>query len=89
MASDGLSNRAKQGTCRMCQRVRSTEKYLMAVGEVRHGFATGHIWECADAEDCDKAAEKKMTDKPAGSLVYERIKAAITKGRLKEYIHIN
>jgi hypothetical protein len=60
MASDGISNRAEHGTCRMCLRVRKTDKFLKAVGEVRHGFVTGHIWECTDVDDCEKAIEKKL-----------------------------
>lgn len=43
MASNGLDSTAKSGKCRICQRVRNTSKYLKAVGEVRHGYATGHI----------------------------------------------
>lgn len=60
MASNGLLKRAKTGKCRMCYRVRSTDKYLKAVGEVHHGSATGHIWECKDEKECEEAANKKI-----------------------------
>ena len=60
MASNGLLNKAKRGKCRICNRVRSTAKYLKAVGEVRHGYATGQIWECKDFEDCEEVAMKKI-----------------------------
>jgi hypothetical protein len=84
MASNGLDKRAKNGTCRICQRVRNTEKYLKAVGEVRHGFATGHIWECRDAEECDKTAKEKLNS-PMSIVVHERIKSALAKGRFTKY----
>lgn len=56
MASNGLLNRAKKGKCRICYRVRCTNKHVKAVGEVRHGFATGHVWECKDIEECENGA---------------------------------
>jgi hypothetical protein len=55
MASNGLLNRAKNGKCRNCKRVRNTAKYLNDVGEVRHGFAVGYIWECIDKDECNKS----------------------------------
>ena len=62
MASNGLLNRAKKGTCRICQRSRSTFDKVKEVGEVRHGFAVGYIWECIDTTDCDKAAKERLQD---------------------------
>jgi hypothetical protein len=56
MASNGLLNRAKKGKCRICQRQRCTEKHVRAVGEVSHGYATGHIWECIDVVECKEKA---------------------------------
>lgn len=86
MASDGLKIKALTGTCRMCLRARSTDKYLNAVGEVRHGYATGHIWECIDKEECDKAAEKKLNSGKLGAVNRHKIEVAKERGRLTEYI---
>jgi hypothetical protein len=84
MASNGLNKKAKTGTCRVCQRARNTDKYLKAVGEIHHGFATGHIWECRDAEECDKTAKEKLNS-PMSIVVRERIKNALAKGRFTKY----
>jgi len=62
MASNGLVERAKHGKCRICQRTRSTEKHVKAVGEVSHGYATGHIWECIDADECERVARERLKD---------------------------
>ena len=32
------------------------------MGEVRHGYATGHIWECSDEEEGQRAVERKLSD---------------------------
>ena len=82
MASDGLTNRAKRGKCRICQRVRKTDTQVKAVGEVRHGFAVGHIWECIDTEQCDKVALERIS---AGHPKAEIIKISLKHGRIKEY----
>ncbi len=87
MASNGLQNTAKAGTCRMCQRVRNTEKYLKAVGEVHHGFAVGHIWECKDVSDCDAAIHLKLGN--SSERLKARIELSIKYGRLKEYIIVS
>jgi hypothetical protein len=83
MASDGLLNRAKKGKCRMCYRVRCTDKHVKAVGEVRHGFATGHIWECKDVDECEKVAIERMNDKTRSDR--HLIKIEFERGRFKEY----
>jgi hypothetical protein len=88
MASDGLLNKAKKGTCRICQRVRNTNDQVKTVGEVRHGYATGHIWECIDTEDCDKVAQRKIASNKTKLVVRERIKIALERGRLQEYLVI-
>ena len=85
MASNGLLKRATTGTCRICQRRRNTTDQVKAVGELRKGFATGHIWECIDIADCDKAAENRMSKYTPGSLIYEKIKDAIASGRFVYY----
>ena len=85
MASNGLLNRAKTGTCRICQRARNSNKYLKVVGEVRHGFATGYIWECIDEVDCNKVALQKISSNHLKKHVIEN---ALQKGRFKEYTYI-
>jgi hypothetical protein len=85
MASNGLLNRAKNGKCRICRRSRCTEKYVKAVGEVHHGYATGHIWECIDADECEKVAIKRAASHRPDSRL---IQIALERGRLKEYIII-
>jgi len=84
MASDGITNKAKHGTCRMCQRSRDTDIHVKAVGEVHHGFATGHIWECRDIEDCDKVAAKKLSKNISG-IIKSKIENAMQQGRFREY----
>lgn len=32
------------------------------MGEVRHGYATGHIWGCSDEEEGQRAVERKLSD---------------------------
>ena len=83
MASNGLINMAKNGKCRICYRTRSTDEHVEAVGEVRHGFATGHIWECINIEDCEKTALKRIKDNHLSS---EYIKHAMQQGRFREYV---
>ncbi len=77
MASNGLLNRAKNGTCRICQRVRNTDKYLNIVGEVRHGFATGHVWECKDKAACIEVAKDKLKNKKGSGVMLSRIETAL------------
>jgi len=60
MASNGLLRKAKKGTCRICRRVRDTDK-LNIVGEVRHGFAVGNIWQCIDAAPCIEVYKRKLS----------------------------
>ena len=86
MASDGLLNRAKNGTCRICLRSRKTDTYVKAVGEVRHGFATGHIWECIDIADCDKAANERLQNWRLSGNVRAKIEIGLQRGRFTEYI---
>lgn len=88
MASDGLLNRAKKGTCRICQRVRVTDEQVKPVGEVRHGFATGHIWECRDIEDCNAVAKRKLDSNISG-VVRQKILTAIKMGRFTEYVYVS
>lgn len=85
MASDGLLNKAKKGTCRICLRVRNTDEQVKPVGEVRHGFATGHIWECKEIEDCDRIAREKLNGKLRGDLK-QKIETALKIGRFEEYV---
>lgn len=85
MASNGLVNRAKKGTCRICQRVRKTDEQVFAVGEVRHGMATGHIWECKDHEDCNKAAQERLQNWRLNGNVRAKIEAGLNRGRFTEY----
>lgn len=85
MASDGLLNKAKKGTCRICHRVRNTDEQVKAVGEVRHGFATGHIWECRDIEDCDKAANERINKSCLNGITRGKIKIGLEMGRFTEY----
>jgi hypothetical protein len=86
MASDGLSNKAKNGTCRMCLRVRNTDRYLKPVGEVRHGFACGYIWECVDDLECDKVCDEKIKSNRIDGVKRERIAFALKQGRFNKYI---
>lgn len=86
MASNGLEDMAKHGKCRICQRVRNVEKYLKIVGEVRHGYATGHIWECEDEEECQRAVERKLKDDKVKSWEKERIQTALKLGRFIKYV---
>lgn len=85
MASDGLTKYAKNGKCRMCLRVRKTDLHLKIVGEVRHGYATGHIWECIDTVSCDHAIQNKLdlNHRDADFIQFMRDKKI---GRAKEYI---
>jgi hypothetical protein len=82
MASDGLMQKAKNGKCRICHRTRSTEKHLKAVGEIRHGYATGHIWECLDIDDCDRVANDRIKN---GHFESRTIEIALQQGRFTEY----
>ena len=84
MASNGLMKTAVTGTCRMCLRARNSKKHLKIVGEVKHGFATGHVWECIDMVDCDRIAMQKIKDNhPKKHL----IELAIQQGRFEEYVY--
>lgn len=75
MASNGLLQRAKTGTCRVCQRRRCTNKHVKVVGEVRRGYATGHIWECINIADCNKVAKQRIKDGHLkGSLISQALK---------------
>ena len=81
MASNGLLNRAKNGKCRMCLRVRCTDKHVQPVGEVNHGFATGYIWQCINVADCDKIIQDKLSKNKEGTLIHETIQVALKVGR--------
>lgn len=87
MASDGLSNTARTGTCRMCLRARKSE-HLKIVGEVRHGFATGHIWECKNIVDCETAVMRKLNDDKLDSVKETKIRTAMKIGRYDKYVII-
>lgn len=82
MASNGLEKLAKKGKCRICQRVRNTTTQVKAVGEIHHGYATGHIWECIDQKECDNKAKEKI-EKKANN--WELIKIQLEKGHYTEY----
>lgn len=69
----------------MCLRCRDTQTQLKAVGEVVHGYATGHIWECVDIDGCDKAAQAKLVNPKTSSLNIGRLEVAARVGRLKSY----
>lgn len=86
MASDGISRRATRGVCRMCLRTRKTDTHLKTVGEVHHGFATGYIWECIDAGECERVAKSKM-ENPAktGPVNMAKLETASKVGRLVVY----
>lgn len=86
MASNGLLHRAKTGKCRICQRVRKTDEKVKAVGEVRRGYATGHIWECIDTDECDKAVKEKLQNWRITGLTRCKIETALKVGRFSEYI---
>jgi len=86
MASNGLLNRAKKGTCRICQRSRNTINEVKAVGEVCHGFATGHIWECIDTNDCDRAANERLQNWRLNGNVRAKIEIGLKRGRFTEYL---
>ena len=86
MASNGLMKTAITGTCRICLRARNSNKYLKIVGEVSHGFATGHIWECFDIVDCDRVAMKKLNESHPKKHIIE---AALERGRFEEYTYFN
>jgi hypothetical protein len=85
MASNGLIQRAKNGKCRICQRTRSTSKHVKAVGEVSHGFATGHVWECIDVEECNQVAQMRIKENHPTK---EHIKNALLNGRFNEYTYL-
>lgn len=85
MASDGLLNRAITGTCHMCQRARNVDKHLKAVGEVHHGYATGHIWECKKVEQCDESAKGRLNDKSLNPVKRNRIEISQKCGRITNY----
>jgi hypothetical protein len=86
MASNGLLSKAKTGRCRICQRVRNTNKHLKAVGEVLHGYATGRIWECIDEKECDDAAAIKLNTESTNETVKCRIRTALKQGRFTNYM---
>jgi len=88
MASNGLINKAKTGKCRMCFRVRNTDKFLRIVGEVRHGFATGHLWECKDEDECQHTALNRINNPVTNEIKRCHLKAAQKAGRANKYIVI-
>jgi hypothetical protein len=88
MASNGLNNRAKTGTCRMCQRRRNTELHLKIVGEINHGFGTGHIWECNDINDCETTILKKLNRIDMNGVVRQKIVIAQIRGRFAGYVRM-
>lgn len=86
MASDGLTRTAKSGKCHYCLRVRKV-RFLTAVGEVRHGYATGHIWECKDQVRCDAALKAKLEDPNVTNRKQEMLKFNLQKGRITTYTY--
>ena len=83
MASNGLEDFAKRGRCRICYRTRETVTHVKAVGEVRHGYATGHIWECIDVDECENVAKERVKNNhPKGHL----IEIGLRQGRFKNYV---
>lgn len=83
MASNGLMDYAKTGKCHICQRVRKTDEQVKPVGEVRRGFATGHVWECIDTEDCDRVAKERIAaNRPDSRL----IEISMERGRFKQWV---
>lgn len=86
MASDGLHKKASSGVCRMCQRRRCTEKHVKAVGEVLHGFATGHIWECVDTNNCDENIALRLANSEFDYVKKEAIKQAVLRGRFTTWV---
>jgi len=86
MASNGLLNKAKNGKCRICWRTRSTDVYVHAVGEVSHGFATGHVWECVDSLECREEALRRIKQ---GHISSRFIEIALEQGNTKEYFYKN
>lgn len=89
MASDGLLNKAKKGTCRICQRSRKTDTQVKAVGEVHHGFATGHIWECINIKDCNKVAMEKLQKPQLNGSVRNKIETGLKRGRFTKYTFVS
>jgi len=87
MASNGILNRAKRGTCHICQRTRKTDTHIKAVGEIHHGFATGYIWECRDTIDCDNAAHYRLQNLKLNGNTRGKIKASLEHGRFTEYVY--
>lgn len=85
MASNGLNRKAQKGKCRMCLRVRDTGNKVKAVGEVLHGFATGHIWECTDINECDTAAANKLSGNALKGEDRAKMERAKAEGRFTEY----
>lgn len=73
----------------MCQRVRETGKHVFSVGEVSHGYATGHVWECSDIENCDEAVKKKLENPKLNGVVRHKILNAREVGRYKTYVYFN
>jgi len=84
MASDGLLKYAKTGRCHICQRIRKTDTQVKPVGEVKHGYATGHIWECIDAEECERVARERIK---SGHPKAKIIELSLKIGRAKNYIY--
>lgn len=62
---------------------------VKAVGEVRHGYATGHIWECINTEGCDKAARERLISGKVSGRVRGKIENGLQRGRFTEYINTN
>lgn len=82
MASNGLEFYAKRGKCRICQRTRATDEKVYPVGEVRHGYATGHVWQCIDEKECEDFARKKIAE---GAEYAWKIELALKEGRFRDY----
>lgn len=82
MASNGLMVYAKKGKCRICYRTRVTSFHVKPVGEVRHGYATGHIWECKDIIECEKVAKERIKN---NHLKSHLIEIGLRQGRFEEY----
>lgn len=84
MSSNGLINIAKNGKCRICYRTRKSFDKVKPVGEVKHGFAIGHIWQCIDTEECDNTAKQRISSGHKDAFL---IDIALKQGRFKKYVY--
>lgn len=48
-------------------------------------MATGYIWECFDANECEKTAKERL-NKDISGIVKGKIKSGLEQGKFTEYI---